>query len=112
MSANDDLARPFKVLSWSFWGAILSFALAMGTATLFQSDDAAGVLPVLVANALLISFCVFAFAYWTSLGVLAHRTGRNWILWVAAGLATLALGFVATYILMRSHVRPKLNKSA
>lgn len=109
--AKEDLGRPLTFLSWSFWGAIFSFALAMGAATLFETSAGTGLMPVVVANSLLIAFYLFACVYWTSLGVLAHRTGRSWILWIAAGLATLALGFVATYILMRSRVRAKLNET-
>src|SRR5688572_1869624 len=108
--AKEDLARPLTFLSWSFWGAIFSFALAMGAATLFETS-AGSLMPGVVANSLLIAFYLSACVYWTSLGVLAHRTGRSWILWIAAGLATLALGFVATYILMRSRVRAKLNET-
>jgi hypothetical protein len=110
--ARDDLARPYQFLSVGFWGAVLSFALAMGAGALFERREATGSLPVLVTNSLLLVFYAFACAYWTSLGVLAHRTGRSWIIWVVAGLATLALGFVATYIIIGNDVRSKLSKPA
>lgn len=59
----------------------------------------------LVPYALLAVFLVCAGLYWTALGVLAHRTGRSAALWVVAGLATLGIGFVATYLLMVSRAR-------
>jgi hypothetical protein len=95
-SATDDLARPLRFLDWGFWGCNLSFVL----------------LPSVVINVLLAAFYVFACFYWTALGVLAHRTGRSWVIWVVAGLATLALGFIASYILMASRVRKKLTAAA
>jgi hypothetical protein len=110
--AKDDLARPFRFLNLGFWGAVLSFALAMGAGALFERRGATGLLPLFITNSLLLVFYAFACAYWTSLGVLAHRTGRSWVVWVVAGLATLALGFVATYIVIGNDVRSKLSKPA
>jgi hypothetical protein len=102
-----DLARPLRFLHWGFWGSVLSFALAMGIDPLFAASDA-GSPPSIATYVLLAAFCVFAGFYWTALAVLAHRTGRSWILWVVAGLATLAIGFVVSYFLMTSRVRTEL----
>jgi hypothetical protein len=101
-----DLARPLRFLHGGFWGCILSFALAMGIDELFASSDT-GSLPSIATVVLLAAFCVFAGVYWTALGVLAHRIGRSWILWVVVGLATLAIGFIVTYVLMASRVRAR-----
>ncbi len=106
--SNSDLARPLKFLHWGFWGSVLSFALAIGVDQLFATSAAGALLPTVVTNVLLAAFCVFACLYWTALGVLAHRIGQSWIIWLVAGLATLALGFIATYILMASRVRREL----
>ena len=111
-SATDDLARPLRFLDWGFWGCNLSFVLAIGVDPLFAASDAGAFLPSVVINVLLAAFYVFACFYWTALGVLAHRTGRSWVIWVVAGLATLALGFIASYILMASRVRKKLTAAA
>ena len=101
MSSVPNLARPLRTLHVGFWGAIVSFGLAMGAEPALGASAATP----FVANALLMAFIVLAFLYWTALGVLAHRTGRNWIVWVVAGLATLAIGFIVTYALMVSRVR-------
>jgi hypothetical protein len=107
-----DLARPLRFLHWGFWGCILSFALAMGADPFFAASGAEASLPSAVTNVLLAVFAVFACFYWVALGVLAHRTGRNWILWIVLGLATLALGFIVSYILMVSRVRRELIDAA
>jgi hypothetical protein len=109
---KDDLARPLKFLNWGFWLTILSFALAMVAQRFFPATDARSVLPTLVANLLLAVFYVFAWVYWTSLAVLVHRRGRSAAIWVTLGLVTLAIGFLATYILMASHVRTVLKTQA
>jgi hypothetical protein len=103
-SPNDDLARPLTFLHWGFWGSVLSFALPVGAEQLFAASDAP-LLPIAVTNVLLAAFYVFACFYWAALGVLAQRTGRNWVLWVALGLATLAIGFIVSYVLMAGRVR-------
>jgi hypothetical protein len=104
-----DLARPRRFLHWGFWGCLLSFALAMGIDPLFAPSDAAW-LASIATNVLLAAFCVFAGFYWTALGVLAHRIGQSWILWIVAGLATLAIGFIVTYILITSRVRTEVAR--
>jgi hypothetical protein len=101
MSTAPNTKRPLRSLHIGFWGSIVSFALVMATEPALGASVA---MPV-VANALLIAFVVLAILYWTALGVLAHRTGRNWIVWVVAGLATFAIGFIVTYALMVSRVR-------
>jgi hypothetical protein len=100
MSGNrNDLAQPLMRLHIGFWGSILSFGLAMGADRLFGASAAAA------ADILIAAFVACALLYWTCLGILAHRTGRNWIVWVVAGLATLAIGFIVTYVLMVSRAR-------
>jgi len=109
---NSDLARPLKFLHWGFWGSVLSFALAIGVDPLFAASDASAFLASVVTNVLLAAFCVFAGFYWTALCVLARRIGQNWVIWLVAGLATLALGFIATYLLMARRVRRELSGPA
>jgi hypothetical protein len=107
-----ELARPLRFLHWGFWGCVLSFALAMGVEPLFAVSGGSASLPSAVNNILLAAFAGFACVYWVALGVLAHRTGRSRILWIVLGLATLALGFVVSYILMVSRVRRELSGAA
>ena len=95
-----DLARPLTVLHSSFWGCVALFVAAMAVGRLFPASDTA-----LPTNALLAVFFVCACAYWTSLGVLAHRQKQSAALWIIAGLATLAIGFIATYALMARRTR-------
>jgi len=104
-----DLARPLRFLHWGFWGCMLSFALAMGIDQLFPASDW-GSVPSIAIAVLLAAFCVFGCLYWTALGVLAQRTGRSWVLWIVVGLATLALGFIVSYILMASRVQTELTQ--
>ena len=99
---TDDLARPLKFLHGAFWGAILSFALAMSAG--YLQTVPSGV----VYNFLLAAFYVCACFYWTAVAVLSHRLRRSWILWLAIGLATLAIGFFATYILLAIRARKEL----
>jgi hypothetical protein len=106
---KDDLARPFKFLNWGFWSTVLSFALAMAAPRFFPATDATAILTGLVANALLFAFYVSAWMYWTSLAVLAQRSGRSATIWVVVGLVTLAIGFLSTYILMAGRVRTVLK---
>ena len=109
---TDDLARPLRFLHWGFWGCVLSFTGAIGADQLLAASDTGAFLQSVVTDVLLAAFCVFACFYWTALGVLAHRVGRSWVVWVVAGLATLALGFIVSYILMAGHVRKKLTAAA
>jgi hypothetical protein len=106
------LARPLRSLHWGFWGCVLSFALAVGVDPLLAAGGGGASLPSAVTNLLLAAFVGFACLYWVALGVLAHRTGRSWILWIVLGLAALALGFVVSYILMASRVRSELSGAA
>ncbi len=105
------LTRPLKFLRWGFWGSIVTFGLAVGADPLFATSDAS-VMPSAVTNILVALFCVFAFIYWVALGVLAHRTGRNWVRWMALGLVTLAIGFIVSYILMATRVRGEIARTA
>lgn len=104
---QDDLARPSRVLHWGFWGATPSFGLAMLADNLLAASPAASMRPF-VLNALMIVFYVFGCFYWTAVGVLAHRLRSSWVLWVVIGLVTLAIGFVATYIVMAARVRSEV----
>lgn len=108
MNGNPYLARPLRTLHVGFWGSIVSFGLAMGVEPTLGASAAA----LFVADALVIAFVVLALLYWMALGVLAHRTGRNWIVWVVAGLATFAIGFIVTYALMVSRVRAGVSAGA
>ena len=99
-----DVARPLTFLHWGFWGCVSSFAVAMGVGQLLPADTAA-LSPELLVNALLVVFFVCACVYWTALGIIAHRTGRSAALWIVAGLATLAVGFIVTYWLMATRAR-------
>jgi hypothetical protein len=103
-SPRDDLARPLKILHCSFWGCVLCSAFPIGADWLLATDAGPFVSSV-VSNLFLAAFYVFACFYWSALAVLAQRTGRSWILWVVAGLATLAIGFFVSYVLMARHVR-------
>ncbi len=107
----NDLPRPLTFLHCGFWGSIVTFGLAVGADPPFATSDAP-VLPSAVANILVALFCMFAFIYWVALGVLAQRTGRNWVLWVALGLVTLAIGFIGSYILMATRVRGEIARTA
>jgi hypothetical protein len=109
-SPNDDLKKPSRFLHGGFWGCVLSFAVAMGVDQLFTASDAGPNLPGVISALFLAAFYVFACFYWTSLGVLADRIGRNSAIWVVAGLATLAFGFIVSYILMSRHVRNELAR--
>jgi hypothetical protein len=106
-SPIDDLARPLKFLHLAFWGAILAFALAMAAGRLFGASVSPPLLAG-VANVLMTAFYVCACFYWTAVGVLAHRLKRSWILCVSVGLATVAIGFFVTYVLLVIRVRNEL----
>ena len=106
---KDDLARPLELLHWGFWATIPTFALAMTLENFFPSGEPRNLLLELVANLLLAAFYGFAWLYWTALATLASRTGRSAPLWVAAGLATLAIGFVVSYVLMGNDVRAAIK---
>jgi hypothetical protein len=111
-SPKGDLARPLKFLHWGFWGSVASFALAMAADRLFPASDAAALGSGFLTNALLAVFFVFACFYWTSLGVLAHRLGQSAAIWIVAGLATFAIGFIATYLMMGSRARREVARAS
>ena len=108
MRNGPNVARPLRTLHVGFWGSIVTFGLAMGVEPALGASAAAP----FVANALIAAFVVLALLYWTALAVLAKRTGRNWIVWVVAGLATFAIGFIVTYALMVSRVRNGVSAGA
>ena len=105
---DDDLARPLKFLHAGFWGAVLSFAFAMSTPKLLAATAVPPAVGGVASNVLASAFYVFGCFYWTSLGVLAHRTRRSTVLWIVVGLATLAIGFVVSYIAMATKVHNEL----
>ncbi len=109
-SSTNDLAKPLRLLHYGFWGTNASFALAMGAQQSFIGHEPPlGLSAAAVSTLLIAVFCAFTVCYWWSLGVLARRTGRNAALWIAAGLATLAIGFFVTYVLMWRNVRAPLQ---
>lgn len=106
---KNDLARPLKLLHWGFWSTIPTFALAMTVENFFPSGEARSMVLGLIANLLLVAFYGFAWLYWTSLATLASRTGRSAPIWVAAGLATFAIGFIVSYVIMGNDVRAEIK---
>ncbi len=111
MPSSPDLAGPFRLLHWGFWGTNVTFALAMyAEQWLTTHAPPLGLSPAATTNLTIAAFAAFAVCYWWSLGVLAHRTGRNAAVWIVAGLATLAIGFFVTYVAMWRNVRAALAR--
>ena len=88
-----DSSRTFTILSTSFVTSIVALFGWLALALIQSKND---VLIVLVLVALVVAGTV----YFVSLGILAKRTGGNWVVWVGLSILSFPLGPVVAYFLM------------
>ena len=58
-----------------------------------------------VAMFLLIIMVVAGLVWYVSLGILAHRLGRSWLVWVGLSFITSPIGPLVIFPLMLGHIR-------
>jgi hypothetical protein len=100
------LDRPLKFLDWGFTGMVVAVLLFVAAAFVFGGPSE---LPPTVESLSVIGVVGLLYAagwlFAASLAVLAHRTGRSWIVWLGLTWLTAPIGPVVAYMSMRGHAR-------
>jgi len=87
--------------AWSFWVSIASYVGFVILVVTEQQHE--GISPVAVL--LLILMVVAGPVWYISLGMLAKRLGRRWLVWVGLSFLTAPIGPLVTFPLMRRHIK-------
>ena len=97
------VTRPLaQAFTWSFLVYIGSFIGIIAYGTLGPTHE--GIAP---AEVLLLFLMVPAgFAWYITLGMIAHRLGRRWLVWTGLSFVTAPFGPLVVYPLMLSHIKP------
>lgn len=86
---------------WSFAVTVGSFvALIVLGATMAPHS---GIAPV--EGVLLLFMVVAGWAWYISLGIVAHRLGRRWLVWTGISFITAPIGPLIAFPLMLSHIK-------
>ena len=96
MKSTARLSRPFQILTWSLIIAVASFVIAMMIAS---SEQTKGISPF--EGIAVLTWVISGLAFDISLGMLAKRLGRSWIVWVGLTLFTSPIGPFVAYFRMR-----------
>jgi hypothetical protein len=90
-----------QAFTWSFLISVGCFVgiIALGAAT----SEHAGITPV---EAILLLLMVAAgWVWYITLGIIAHRLGRRWIVWTGLPFITAPIGPLIAYLLMLGHIK-------
>ena len=96
---SSQYVRPMKALTASYIGQWCAFALIYIAGTTDKSLHIPGV-DALAAMLLVVS----SIAYYISLGILAKRSGRSWIVWVGLTILINPIGWIVAYFMMRKRI--------
>jgi hypothetical protein len=96
------VTRPLaQAFTWSFLISLGSFIGIIAYGALGPTHE--GIAP---AEALLLFLMVVAgFAWYITLGMIAHRLGRRWLVWIGISFITAPIGPLVVYPLMLSHIK-------
>jgi hypothetical protein len=101
-----------RALSLSF---ICSFLVLLGSivGAIFLGPITAPHDDVTSVEALLLMLMLASGPVWyVSLGILANRLGRNWLVWVGLSFLTAPIGPLITFPLMLGHIRAARHSEA
>jgi hypothetical protein len=90
------LSRPFQVLTWSLAVAVVSIVIVI---MLVSREPIKEISPF--EGILISSMMVSGLTFYVSLGILAKRLGRRWIVWVGLTFITKPIGPFVAYFRMR-----------
>lgn len=106
MTNTARLSRPFQILTWSLAIAVASFVIAVASIVIANGEQIKG---FAVFESILISaFLISGLVFYVSLGMLAKRLGRSWIVWIGLTFITKPIGPFVAYFRMRRLVHNKL----
>ena len=93
------LDKPMRVLTMSFLLEIASFV----TIILLPTEGKAQGSLIIIFSCLFI-LVVAGLSFYVSLGMLASRLDKSWIVWVGLTIITKPIGSIIAYFMMRSKV--------
>jgi hypothetical protein len=96
-----EIQRPLKFLHGSFWSYVVAGVLLVASALAVDDTDSIGG----VLASLFVVLNVASWSFLISLGVLASRTGRSWILWAGLTFITGPLGTILSYFAMSNRIK-------
>ena len=94
-----------RLLSQTFtWSFLISVGCLVGMIVLGATTPGhTGITPV---ESILLSLMVAAgWAWYVTLGIIAHRLGRRWLVWTGLSFITTQIGSLIVYPLMLSHIK-------
>lgn len=96
MPSTASLFRTFQALTWSFVVALTSIVIII---VLASGEPTKGISPF--EGIALLALMISGLTYYVSLGMLAKRLGRRWIVWVGLTFITKPIGPFVAYFRMR-----------
>lgn len=98
-----------RLLSQTFtWSFLISVGCFLGMIVLgVTTPEHKGVTPV---EAILLLLMVAAgWVWYITLGIIAHRLGRRWLVWTGLSIITAPIGPLIVYPLMLGHIKAARN---
>ena len=100
MTNTVHLSRPFQVLTWSFVVTVTCFVIVI---MLASGEPTKGLSPF--ESIAILAMVISGLTFYVSLGMLAKRLGRSWIVWVGLTFITKPIGPFVAYFRMRHLVQ-------
>lgn len=107
MTSTARLSRPFQVLTWSFVVTITSIVMLV---MLAGGEQTKGISPL--EGIVILAMVLSGLTFYVSLGMLAKRLGRGWIVWVGLTFITKPIGPFVAYFRMRHLVNKATQLSS
>ena len=94
-----------RVLSQTFTGSFLILVGCFAGMIVFgaTTPEHTGITPV--EAVLLLVMVAAGWAWYITLGIIAHRLGRRWLVWTGLSFITTPIGPLIVYPLMLSHIQ-------
>ena len=100
--ADKPITRALSLsFTWSFWLSVGAFLVLVVVGLATPQHQGLTAIELLLVLLMLAAGPV----WYVSLGMVAHRLGRRWLVWVGLSFITSPIGPLVIYPLMLSHIR-------